>query len=115
VLFSVKSGNVSVKDVRDLRGVMEREEAAAGILLTLEEPTKPMLQEAAASGHVADVPGLTMPQKTPKMQIVTIQEILDGARMNLPLAEAVVKSAQRHKKTNKNGEFFATDNTDDHG
>jgi hypothetical protein len=97
VIFSVKSGNVSVKDVRDLRGVMDREKAAAGILLTLEEPTKPMLQEAAASGHVADVPGLTMPQKTPKLQIVTIQEILDGTRMNLPLPEAVVKSAQRQK------------------
>jgi DNA modification methylase len=102
VLFSVKSGNVSVKDVRDLRGVMDREKAAAGVLLTLEESTKPMLQEAAASGHVDDVPGLTMPQKTPKMQIVTIQEILDGARMNLPLAEAVVKSAQRHKGKDSN-------------
>ncbi|MDR0327863.1 MAG: restriction endonuclease [Planctomycetaceae bacterium] len=100
-VFSVKSGNVSVKDVRDLRGVVERESAAAGILLTLEEPTKPMLQEAAASGYVDDIPSVTMPKKTPKLQIVTIQELLDGARMNLPLPEAVVKSAQKHK--NKDG------------
>jgi len=96
-VFSVKSGNVSVKDVRDLRGVMVREEAAAGILITLEEPTKPMLQEASASGHVEDIPGVTMPKKTPKLQIVTIQEILDGVTMNLPLPDAVVKSAERHK------------------
>ena len=102
VLFSVKSGNVSVKDIRDLRGVIEREKAAAGVLLTLEEPTKPMLQEAAASGHVDDMPGLSMPRKTAKLQIVTIQEILDGARMNLPLPEAVVKSATQHKPKNKN-------------
>jgi hypothetical protein len=61
-----------------------------------------MLQEAAASGHVDDVPGLTMPQKTPKMQIVTIQEILDGMRMNLPLVEPVVKSAQRQKGKGSN-------------
>jgi len=97
----VKSGNVSVKDIRDLRGVIEREQAAAGILLTLEEPTKPMLQEAAASGHVADMPSLSMTKKIPKLQIVTIQEILDGARMNLPVVAKVVKSAKQHK--NKDG------------
>jgi site-specific DNA-methyltransferase (adenine-specific) len=96
-VFSVKSGNVSVKDVRDLRGVIERESAAAGILLTLEEPTKPMLQEAAASGYIDDIPGVTMPKKTLKLQIVTIQKILDGVRMNLPLPESVVKSAGRRK------------------
>ena len=102
VLFSVKSGNVSVKDIRDLRGVIEREQAVAGVLLTLEEPTKPMLQEAAASGHVDDMPGLSMPRKTPTLQIVTIQEMLDGARMNLPMPEAVVKSATQHKPKSKN-------------
>jgi site-specific DNA-methyltransferase (adenine-specific) len=100
-VFSVKSGNVSVKDVRDLHGVLERESAAAGILLTLAEPTKPMLQEAAASGSIDDLPGVKMPKKTPKLQIVTIQEILDGARMNLPLAESVVKSVEQHKRKNE--------------
>jgi hypothetical protein len=50
-----------------------------------------------------------MPQKTPKLQIVTVQEILDGARMNLPLAEAVVKSAQRHKKEQSNSIFSPVD------
>jgi len=100
-LFSVKSGNVSVKDVRDLRGVIERESAAAGILLTLTEPTKSMRQEAATSGHIEDVPGLKLTRKIPKLQIVTIQEILDGATMNLPLAEPVVKSAKLHKPQDK--------------
>jgi site-specific DNA-methyltransferase (adenine-specific) len=114
-IFSVKSGNVSVKDIRDLRGVMDREEAVAGILLTLEEPTKPMVQEAAALGYVDDLPGVTMPKKTPKLQIVTIQDILDGAKMSLPLAEAVVKSAQRHKNKNTNGNFFAAEDTENHG
>ena len=105
VVFSVKSGNVSVKDIRDLRGVMERENAVAGVLLSLEEPTKPMLQEAVASGYMEDIPnsaGLKMPRQTPKLRIVTIQELLDGARMNLPLTESVVKSAERHKHKGKN-------------
>ena len=101
-LFSVKSGSVSVKDIRDLWGVMEREKAVAGVLLTLKSPTKPMMQEAAASGTIEDIPGLRLPKKIQKLQIVTIQELLDGAGMNLPLADAVVKSAQRHKAKNKN-------------
>ena len=112
-LFSVKSGNVSVKDVRDLRGVIEREEAAAGILITLQEPTKPMMQEAATSGYVEYMPSLTMSRRIQKLQIVTIQEILDGARMNLPLAEAVVKSAERHKTKNGNREIEFGNNEDD--
>ena len=101
-VFSVKSGGVSVKDVRDFRGVMDREHAAAGVLLTLEEPTKPMLQEAAATGFLDNMPGLKMSRKTPKLQIVTIQEMLDGARMNLPLPEAVVKSAAKESRKTKN-------------
>ncbi|MCL2709820.1 MAG: restriction endonuclease [Planctomycetaceae bacterium] len=113
VVFSVKSGSVSVKDIRDLRGVMEREIAAAAILLTLENPTKPMLQEAATSGYVGDLPGLPMTRKTPKLQVITIQEMLDGARMTLPLPEAVVKSAERHKRKSKDRqiEFDGDENT----
>ncbi|MGB7208477.1 MAG: hypothetical protein WBD27_07450 [Pyrinomonadaceae bacterium] len=34
-----------------------------------------------------------------KLQIITIQQILDGARMNLPLMEEVTKKAQKAKKT----------------
>ena len=104
-LFSVKSGNVSVKDVRDLQAVMEREKAAAGVLITLQPPTKPMLQEAATSGHIDDIPGLRLPKKISKLQIVPVQDILDGAKINLPLPEAVVKSARRHKAKDENREI----------
>ena len=42
IIVSVKGGeNVGVKMVRDLRGVIEREEAEMGILVTLAEPTGP--------------------------------------------------------------------------
>jgi site-specific DNA-methyltransferase (adenine-specific) len=104
-LFSVKSGSVSVKDIRDLQAVMEREKAAAGIFITLQSPTGPMLQEAAASGYIEGIPGLRLPKKIQKLQIVTIQEMLDGARMNLPLPEVVVKSAKKHKSRNKSREM----------
>ena len=103
-LFSVKSGSVTIKDVRDLRDIMDQEDAAAGVLLTLEKPTKPMVQEAAALGYMNDPPGLRLPKKVQKLQIVTIQEMLDGARMNLPLPETVVKSTTRESRKTKSPE-----------
>jgi hypothetical protein len=57
VIVQVKSGYVGVNHVRDLKGVIEREKAAMGALITLREPTKPMLAEAdAAGGHHPLVP-----------------------------------------------------------
>lgn len=51
VIISVKGGeNVSVRDVRDLAGTVQREGALGGVLITLANPTRPMLQDAAAHG-----------------------------------------------------------------
>jgi site-specific DNA-methyltransferase (adenine-specific) len=49
IIFQAKSGGVSRKDVATLRGDMERTESALGVLITLEEPTKPMMNEAKAA------------------------------------------------------------------
>ena len=75
IVLSVKSGIVAVKDVRDLRGVLEREQAEIGVLLTLEEPTRPMLGEAASAGFYKTPYG-----NHPKLQILTIQGLLEGGR-----------------------------------
>src|SRR3989442_4847511 len=51
VIVSVKGGhNVNVAQIRDLGHVIERENAAIGVFLTLDPPTKPMLTEAAEKG-----------------------------------------------------------------
>jgi DNA modification methylase len=94
-VLSVKSGHVGVKDVRDLRGVIEREKAAIGVLLTLEEPTKPMLTEAATAGFYKSPWG-----SHPRLQILTIAELLDGKRIDYPPAQQVnvtFKKAPRSK------------------
>ncbi|MCL2745086.1 MAG: hypothetical protein FWE67_14675, partial [Planctomycetaceae bacterium] len=91
-------------DVRELGNVLEREKASAGILITLETPTKPMLDEAARTGTLPNPPGLKLTAKFPKLQIVTIQEVMDGVKMNLPLAEEVFKSAKRAGRRGKNRE-----------
>ena len=73
-IVSVKAGdNVGVSMIRDLRGVIERENAQIGIFLTLTEPTKPMVTEAAAAGQF-EMEGFN---PVPRIQIVTIEEALE--------------------------------------
>lgn len=91
VIISVKSGNVGRKEIAELRGTVEREGAACGIFITRNEPTKPMIQEAKEAGKFKP----EMFPEIDRLQIVTVQDILDGQRMNLPLMEEVVKKARR--------------------
>ncbi len=44
ILIQVKSGKVGVSQIRDLKGAMEREGAAIGVFITLQEPPRPMVQ-----------------------------------------------------------------------
>lgn len=79
IILSVKAGKLHAPYVRDLRGVIDREKAALGVLLTLDEPTKAMRTEAASAGFY------TSPWGThPKLQIVTVGELLDGQRIDMP-------------------------------
>ena len=50
VLVQVKSGHVGAAVIRDLRGTIEREDAAIGVFITLEPPTSPMIREAVEAG-----------------------------------------------------------------
>jgi hypothetical protein len=52
-----------------LKGVIEREKAAIGVLITLREPTKPMLTEAAAAGFYESK---ELPGHYPRLRILTI-------------------------------------------
>jgi len=93
VIISVKSGPIGRKEMGELRGTIEREGAACGIMITRHEPTKPMLLEAKEAGQFK--PEYHTPFD--RLQIVTVQQILDGARMSLPLMEEVTKRAQKAK------------------
>jgi hypothetical protein len=94
IIFSVKAGNVTVSQVRDLRGVLEREKAEIGVFLCFEEPTKPMNKEAAEAGFYKSGPldGAAYP----RLQILTIQQILDGKQPLYPARrDATFKKAPR--------------------
>lgn len=68
-----------MSQVRDLRGVLDREKAEIGVLLSLEDATKPMETEAATVGFYKSPWG-----NHPRLQILTIAELLGGKRIDYP-------------------------------
>jgi DNA modification methylase len=95
IVISVKSGHVQVSHLRDLRGVMAREDAAIGVLLSLEPPTRAMKQEAASSGFFQTAWG-----KHPRLQLLTIEEFFSGKSIDYPTtagADVTFKKAPRAK------------------
>lgn len=95
IIISVKGGdNLGVAMVRDLRGVIEREEAEMGLLVTLVEPTSPMVAEAAAAGFVRK----SAHGRLPRLQVVTVGDLLDGRKPQLPPLPQPDRSGYRPRK-----------------
>jgi adenine specific DNA methylase Mod len=98
VIIQVKSGNVKSGDIRDLKGVLEREKAQIGAFITLKASTKDMRTEAVSAGFYEpqSAPG----SKYPKLQILTIEELLNGAKLLYPqwAGAATFKRAERQSK-----------------
>lgn len=99
IIVQVKSGHVSASHIRDLKGVLEREKAQIGVYITLEEPTKPMIEEAASAGFYE--PKHWPDNYYPRIQILTIQELLNGKKVDYPqhAPVATFKKAQRLRKS----------------
>lgn len=95
VLIQVKSGKVSSRDIRDLVGTVEREKATMGIFLSLEEPTRDMKTEAVSAGYYHSS---GWNQDYPRIQILTVEELLRGGKVNMPPSHATFKQAQRVKE-----------------
>lgn len=96
IIFSVKSSkSLSPSVVRDLNGTIERERAVMGIIITLY-PMNNLVKESKKYGVYRN----RMFQHTyPKIQIVSIQEILQGKRMEVPIALEVLKNAEQKSKS----------------
>jgi site-specific DNA-methyltransferase (adenine-specific) len=92
VLVQVKSGKVKSGDIRDLVGTVQRESAQIGVFITLEEPSRDMNTEATSAGFY-ESPGWG--QKYPRIQILTIAELLKGSEVKMPPPFGTFKQAQR--------------------
>lgn len=102
LVVQVKGGAVHRDQIATLKGDIERERADGGIFVTLEKPTQPMKEEAVSTGSYKVGFGKG---EYPKIQIVTIEDLLDNKKPEVPIAalpyykEAkVAKSENRSKK-----------------
>lgn len=85
VIISVKSGKTGPQHVRDLRGVIEREDAEIGVLITMREPTPAMRADAATAGvYRSGSEGVGTWGDHPRIQLLTIRELLDGKHIDKP-------------------------------
>ena len=90
IIFSVKAGHTGPDHMRDLRGVIEREDAATGALICMQEPTKSMRSEAASAGFYSSPWG-----RHPKVQILTIEELLNGKQLDAPPTRQVDRTFKK--------------------
>lgn len=80
VIFSVKSGPLKPDDLRAVSHVLEREKAEIGVLISIEEPSQKMRADAASVGFYQSPWGTAHP----RLQILTIAELLEGWRVDMP-------------------------------
>ena len=98
IIVQVKSGHVNAGQIRDLKGVLEREQAQLGLFITLQPPTRPMEQEALASGLY--VPEHFPDSQFPRLQILTIEQLLAGHQVEYPRigVQATFRQAPRRRR-----------------
>ena len=95
VVVQVKSGKVRAGDIRDLKGAVEREGAAIGVFITLENPTQAMVKEALAAGWYESP---AWGKKYRRVQILTIGDLFDGAGVEMPPQHGTHQQAARWKR-----------------
>ncbi len=99
IIVQVKSGKVKSGDIRDLNGTVDREKAAIGVFVTLEPPSRNMEIESLEIGRWHSE---AWHRDYPKIQILTIEALLAGAKVQFPGTDTTLKQAQREQE--KRGE-----------
>lgn len=106
IVFQVKSGGVGRGDISKMNNDRQRENAELAVFLTLEEPTAGMKTEATAAGFYTHP---NMGESIPRVQIVTVAEMLAGAQLKVPLALEVLKTAKAVVATGQDELSFGDD------
>ena len=99
IILSVKAGaNLHRNMVHELRGVIDREGAAIGVLITMQPPTKPMREEAASAGFYQSPWGTH-----PRIQLFTVAALLDAMRIDAPPMGQVGQTFKKAPKAARGG------------
>ena len=110
IVISVKGGKLKADDVRALEGVRARENAAIGVLVSFDEPTKRMRADAAALGHLETRWGAF-----PRIQLLTVEELLAGKSIAYPHVTGgnkTYKAAPKAGRVREQPEFFLDPSND---
>jgi hypothetical protein len=97
IIISVKaSQNVGPTAVRDLAGTVDAQKAVMGVMILMKEPTAPMRAAAASYDPYVSPWGSIHP----KIQILTVKELLEGKKVDMPASQDIrsFKKAPKAKK-----------------
>ena len=99
IVVQVKSGHVTRNQIATLKGDMEREQAEIGLFITLQPPTRQMEAEATSAGFYT--PEHYPDSHYPRVQILTIEELLAGKRAEYPrlAPDATFRRAPRRRRS----------------
>lgn len=95
IVLSVKAGKLVPDYLRALRGVIDREEAEIGVLISFEEPSQGIKSEAAGAGFYESPWG-----RHPRLQLRTVGQLLEGQGIDYPHVtggNVTLRRAQRAK------------------
>ncbi|MCL4343905.1 MAG: restriction endonuclease [Nitrososphaerota archaeon] len=104
-VVQVKSGHVNSAQIRDFKGTIEREKADYGIFITLEEPTRDMNTEAVTAGYFTSHWG----DQIPKIQIITIESLLNGEKPKYPTPSQSYMKAKKADREKPDENFSRMD------
>jgi len=99
-IVQVKSGHVNSGMIRDLKGTIEREQAAIGIFITLESSTREMDTEAVTAGSYHSE---IWDRDYPRIQILSIEQLLNGAEVKLPKTPNNATTFKQAEQVDKEG------------
>ncbi|MDZ7626261.1 MAG: restriction endonuclease [Ignavibacteriaceae bacterium] len=94
--FQVKGGHIQSKDIDALLGAIEKHKCEIGVFLTIEVPTKPMLDTVAGAGFV-EIPGL----QNSKASDTNIKRLLQGTNCQTSTGEHYIQSSPTKRQRNK--------------
>ncbi|MFA5261561.1 MAG: DNA methyltransferase [Candidatus Omnitrophota bacterium] len=94
VIISVKAGKTGSAHIRDLKGVLDRDKAAIGVLISMKATTRDMRTEAVTAGFYKS---LSYGQ-FPRVQLLTIADLLSGKKIEMPPIRQVNASFKKAPK-----------------
>ncbi len=94
ILIEVKSGTIGIKNVREFIQVTDKREAEMGIFVCFEEQvSSEMRREAKQAGYFESE---SYPGRYDKIQILTVEDLLEGKGIALPYRKEAFKSATKN-------------------